>query len=202
MADSTIRLPADSTGSRLLTHNKGTGAAGSGTDKHAQSRGLCQCGCGEETSLIPKNRPRRGHVKGQPYRFLPNHHRRGSNPVGDQQPCSRCGEWKYLSAFYERQGSERRRSECIECHQARCRWNSLRRKYNITEDEYDSMLLAQGGLCAVCVRRSPTDVDHCHASGRIRGLLCKQCNFVLGLMDDNAQALRQAANYIEEHYGE
>jgi hypothetical protein len=64
------------------------------------------------------------------------------------------------------------------------------------------MLAAQEGRCAICRREQPDGralhVDHCHASGRIRGLLCEACNIGLGLYRDDPAVLRRAAGYIEE----
>lgn len=82
--------------------------------------------------------------------------------------------------------------------QVELRNDHLRRKYGLTGDEYDRLLAAQGGLCAICrqperlmgrgrVRRLA--VDHDHRTGRVRGLLCASCNTILGhLRDDPAWA--------------
>lgn len=84
----------------------------------------------------------------------------------------------------------------------------LLRKFGITAADYDRMLAAQGGGCALCGRR-PEDqaaryksflhVDHDHATGRVRGLLCAEHNLLLGRFDDNPALLRQAAEYLEAH---
>lgn len=82
------------------------------------------------------------------------------------------------------------------------RRNSLKSVYGIDERDYDAMLLAQGGLCGLC--RNPPGkrrlaVDHDHASGKIRALLCDRCNTALGNMRDDPALLRAAADYIEAH---
>jgi hypothetical protein len=72
------------------------------------------------------------------------------------------------------------------------------RQYGLTPKEYAAMLRKQQGKCAVCratVRRP--HVDHCHATGSVRGLLCGRCNRALGLMRDSASSLRRAATYLE-----
>jgi hypothetical protein len=72
------------------------------------------------------------------------------------------------------------------------------RKYGIPREELQRMLDAQQGGCAICgtVGKRLT-VDHDHASGRVRGLLCESCNFGIGKFYDNADWLRRAAWYIE-----
>ena len=71
--------------------------------------------------------------------------------------------------------------------------------YGITTDEYDAMLVAQSGLCAICRRSSDLTlhVDHCHKTGRVRQLLCQRCNPALGLFDDDPELLIAAALYLE-----
>lgn len=74
----------------------------------------------------------------------------------------------------------------------------------LTLQQWDMMLARQGGQCALCEHhhvaghaRKSLVVDHCHASGQIRGLLCHNCNRAIGLMHDDVQRLRFAAEYLE-----
>ncbi|KKM81485.1 hypothetical protein LCGC14_1329300 [marine sediment metagenome] len=80
----------------------------------------------------------------------------------------------------------------------------LVRKYGITLDDYDQMLKAQGGGCAICGRK-PTnrrlDVDHSHKSKNVRGLLCHKCNRGLPWFNDNPDVLRSAVRYLEGPLG-
>lgn len=78
--------------------------------------------------------------------------------------------------------------------------DNLRRRYGITLQEYLAVLKAQGGGCAVCKR--PPDkmrlhVDHCHSTRRVRGILCFNCNTLIGKAGDNPEVLRAAAAYLE-----
>ena len=85
----------------------------------------------------------------------------------------------------------------------------LLKNYGLTEAEYAAMHDAQKGLCKLCGKpetcrmgRSggklkPLSVDHCHATGRVRGLLCNNCNRGLGLLGDHLEALRTAVRYLE-----
>ena len=81
----------------------------------------------------------------------------------------------------------------------------LERDYGITRAEYDGRLASQGGRCAICPR-APTEkqrlrVDHCHKTGKVRALLCMQCNSGLGLLGDSFDTLLTAAKYLQEHGG-
>lgn len=82
-------------------------------------------------------------------------------------------------------------------------WN-LRKCYGISLADYNAMLESQGGCCAICgqshgVGRSGVlQVDHCHATGRVRGLLCGNCNMSLGGMKDDPALLRKGAEYLEK----
>lgn len=81
----------------------------------------------------------------------------------------------------------------------------LRDKYGITEEDYDKMFLEQQGKCAICESTEQTGkwqrfgVDHCHKTGKVRALLCNECNRGIGLLKDNADLLRKAANYLEKY---
>jgi hypothetical protein len=81
---------------------------------------------------------------------------------------------------------------------------TLRTKYNITWAQYRELLEAQGRECAICKTKTPGGrgcfpVDHDHATGKIRGLLCNSCNISIGAMGENPARLRAAADYIETH---
>ena len=77
-------------------------------------------------------------------------------------------------------------------------WNyDLRRRYGITAAEFDAMVEAQGGLCALCRQRKPEHVDHDHVTGKVRGVLCSCCNQGLGNFRDDVAALRVAIDYLE-----
>jgi hypothetical protein len=61
------------------------------------------------------------------------------------------------------------------------------------------MLTAQGGLCAVCRTAPAAHVDHDHVTGRVRALLCFNCNGGLGQFKDDPEVMRAAAVYVERH---
>jgi hypothetical protein len=76
---------------------------------------------------------------------------------------------------------------------------SYRRKtrYGITQEQMEAVLLEQGGLCALCHKRPPVDVDHDHETGDFRGLLCRACNLGIGMFGDDPAKLRAAIDYLE-----
>jgi hypothetical protein len=76
-------------------------------------------------------------------------------------------------------------------------------KYGLTPADFDRMALEQKGLCAICKRKPQRwlCVDHCHATHKVRGLLCDNCNTALGLLDDNSEWMREAADYVDRGRG-
>jgi anaerobic ribonucleoside-triphosphate reductase len=80
----------------------------------------------------------------------------------------------------------------------------LKRKYGITTQERDAMIAAQDHACAICRSPSPGTrhgwvVDHCHATGKVRQILCQLCNLMLGSAHDDPIVLQAAIRYLEAH---
>jgi hypothetical protein len=124
--------------------------------------------------------------------------------------CGGCGEAKSLSEFVKTPTSKTGiGSYCLPCHAERCRTTAdkrggyrtyhLSRRYGITGEEADHLLRLQNGLCAICQLAPASHVDHDHATGAVRQLLCFNCNGGLGQFKDDPEALRAAADYIERH---
>jgi hypothetical protein len=94
------------------------------------------------------------------------------------------------------------RPEVKERHRVWARQHARVRRlaaYGITPDDYDSLLARQGGVCAICTQ-PPMDrglgVDHHHETGLVRGLLCRTCNLVVGMLNESAEAAERAATYL------
>lgn len=86
--------------------------------------------------------------------------------------------------------------------QATNRRSYLKRKYGMTPEQYNEMLAAQGGGCAICGRppkKISLHVDHDHDTGAIRRLLCFLCNNLLGDAGDDPALLEKAAAYLRSH---
>lgn len=83
------------------------------------------------------------------------------------------------------------------------RRNSLRINFGISVDAYEAMNAAQGGLCGICGKTDATGrrlaVDHCHATGKIRGLLCGVCNTGIGKLGDTVDRLERALAYLKRN---
>jgi hypothetical protein len=124
--------------------------------------------------------------------------------------CAKCVTVKDVADFYRRPGSpDGLRSTCIDCvkthvmaryladpdaqKKRRVRYTKqekrnadLRRKYDMTQQDFDALLQQQGGVCAVCQTFNPDalgrslNVDHDHVTQGVRGILCSACNLLLG----------------------
>jgi|SRR5579859_2273975 len=104
---------------------------------------------------------------------------------------------------------------CKDCDNTRARRNhaarpktrvrneNLKRRYGLSLEDYELMLEKQQGVCALCENppsardRFILNVDHCHATSVVRGLLCIKCNTALGKFNDDPELLRKAATYLE-----
>lgn len=79
----------------------------------------------------------------------------------------------------------------------------LRNTYNISYSDFENMLHAQGGVCAICKTNPEPNrrlsVDHNHLTGKVRALLCGLCNYGLGAFKDDTLRLSKAIEYLEYH---
>lgn len=77
----------------------------------------------------------------------------------------------------------------------------MKRRFGITIDIYNEMVVSQGGGCAICRGHNKSGkalaVDHNHTTGKVRGLLCSNCNIGIGNLRDSATLCRLAAEYLE-----
>ena len=133
--------------------------------------------------------------------------------ISDPDPETRTGSCSvcepvgiYKGATYKNEGTWRcgpaaRKQVRSRYEEVKDRQRDLRfqRKYGITADEYDRMLADQDGVCARC--KEPPGmlrlaVDHCHNTGRVRGLLCGPCNTYIGRLEANMDRLDEDLAYI------
>ncbi|MGW7525143.1 endonuclease VII domain-containing protein [Streptomyces sp. NPDC054783] len=112
--------------------------------------------------------------------------------------CLKCGEVKPWSEWHRNAtASDGLSTRCKACRAAEGRANHLKRNYGLTEAERDAMIASQYGLCAICLVAPPAHVDHCHETGRVRGVLCFNCNSAIGKLCDDPGTARRAAAYLE-----
>lgn len=135
--------------------------------------------------------------------------------------CTVCKKDTLLTEYYNKASSkDGKYSRCRSCDQiARKAWRtkhpirskeSARRRqlkfvYGITEEDYQRMLVEQGGACAICQATENKyagefrsfAIDHNHDTGDIRGLLCNQCNRGLGMLGDTVESLNRVVAYLE-----
>lgn len=74
----------------------------------------------------------------------------------------------------------------------------LKHRYGLTFEQHRAMFDSQGGRCALCKEKTAVDVDHCHDTGKIRGLLCRGCNVGLGQLGDTVDGLLRAIEYLRK----
>jgi hypothetical protein len=96
---------------------------------------------------------------------------------------------------------------CIQCKQAGNTSNFLKRTYGITIHDYAKMFYEQNGVCKICSgdgedckkgnAKIALVVDHCHDSTKVRGLLCVNCNLLLGYSKDCKKRMKSAIDYLE-----
>ena len=134
--------------------------------------------------------------------------------------CCKCKKEKDSSLFSKKTDSKRGFSyKCKDCHNTYVReiwypknkekqissssnWKKrnkakvLATTYKSTEEIMQKLLNESDGKCKICKEIKPLVLDHCHDTGAIRGLLCRNCNIGLGLFNDNKEALQNAIDYL------
>jgi hypothetical protein len=130
--------------------------------------------------------------------------------VAVSKTCTQCGVHQPLEAFHRHpNGPQGRHSWCKSCLNASQRGirkrkdttenrreRLLKQRYGLTTAGKEAMLTGQNGLCAICATPpSRPVVDHCHATGRVRGILCHRCNIKLPAIEDAAFFV-PAAEYL------
>ena len=101
---------------------------------------------------------------------------------------------KYRKEYYSRPENK-----------AKLRDNHLQSQFGLTHDDYEKILAEQNGVCWICKEHRVAKnkeymaIDHCHSSGKIRGILCNWCNKALGAFRDDIDLLKNAIEYLEKH---
>lgn len=121
----------------------------------------------------------------------------------DKKWCTGCDEWHSLYRFGKRMAN--RDGLDTQCREKRREQQLQKQSYRrnhahkVTPQEYNRLLKKQQGVCKICKLppgRRRLHADHCHATGRVRGLLCHNCNLGLGNFRDDPTLLRSAIRYL------
>lgn len=130
--------------------------------------------------------------------------------------CTKCKIEKPITEFDFDRSEQRkpgyRKPSCKKCRlelkQKYCATNTykkkrrdydLKKRYNISLNDYDYYYHIQNGRCAICSREAKLVVDHNHKTGAVRELLCNNCNMMIGHAKENMYILQEAVNYIIRH---
>lgn len=81
------------------------------------------------------------------------------------------------------------------------RYRRMKHAYGLTREAHEAMLEAQEGRCALCREEKRLVIDHCHATNKVRALLCDSCNRALGFVKESTDLLRRMIAYLEQHGG-
>lgn len=133
-----------------------------------------------------------------PCHLAANEASRKRNREADRQRAKR---WRAANPDKVRAGRERYLEANRERINARKRAQRIIKQYDLLPDEYEALLAHQKGLCAIC--REPGKgrwgklcIDHDHKTGKVRGLLCSDCNLGIGKLKDDVKLVRRAAAYL------
>jgi len=140
----------------------------------------------------------------------------------DYKICKKCGIKKHISEYSHKRATGRKpttQPRCKSCSAEDTRiWKEsqsvdrlkdlyLQRIYGVTLQWYQDTLSLQSNCCPLCskplifggkINSDSPVVDHDHTTGKVRGIICNECNRGLGYFRDNPEALRKAAKYLEE----
>lgn len=121
--------------------------------------------------------------------------------------CSRCKKTKSIDDFaksktktlqaYCRRCNTDYKRDWIKSNREEVKWNQIWTKYRLRQDDYEMLLERQDGRCVICstIMTKPY-VDHDHLTGRVRGLLCQQCNTLVGWIECNLHLLEDIRLYL------
>lgn len=124
----------------------------------------------------------------------------GEIHIGRQGYCKGCNKVqraKWLKKNLQKNKDRRKYLRTLD--KTRVKNSELKSHYGITLDDYNNLIKIQDNKCKICDKYiEKLCIDHCHTTGKVRGLLCKYCNSGLGFFKDSLQSLKSAIQYLEE----
>ena len=120
--------------------------------------------------------------------------------------CKHCRNTQRKQHYYQNyehslQRVKTYRKNNVDKVKASNRNTKLKRAYGITQEQFFEMSIKQEHKCACCGRETKLVVDHCHTTGKVRELLCNNCNTALGLLNEDNTIIQSLSNYIRKHHG-
>jgi len=122
------------------------------------------------------------------------------------RPNKKISGYKYRKSL---RGAETRKRYVQTAEYKFNRWRYwIKSEYNLTPEQYDKLLQAQGDACQICGKPETAcnqyglmrlAIDHDHTTGKIRGLLCQKCNQAIGLTGENVEILKQIIKYLGQY---
>jgi hypothetical protein len=174
------------------------------------------CERNELGQFSKKERCERGHLLSETAVYFPGR--------PDERVCSKCrvlntkrwrdkkwenenpGKVKESYRKYYQKNKEKKLEYCKEQYlknKEHRKWAAIKRKYGITKDDFDKLFKAQNESCAICGKKDFTqwtlNIDHCHTTGKVRGILCNNCNTAIGALQEDVTILLNAIKYIHRH---
>lgn len=138
-----------------------------------------------------------------------------------RQVCRVCKKTKGIDEYGFHKRSNKHKTQCKDCAKKeaaiyrlenkekylKTQTNSrLKQNYGLSLSAYEEKLKDQEGKCTICGTTNPVNghikrfaVDHCHATGMVRGLLCSKCNKGIGFFGDDTRLLEKAIQYLERY---
>lgn len=168
----------------------------------------CKCICGTiknyPTTTLDYGRASCGCMR--EYSVATQFRRKGTLVENGLKKCSSCQEVKTINNYVHCHNAKDNYSQqCNECH----RYRRYIRLYNLNLEDYNNMLKKQDYKCAICERTTNElikldprvnhlAIDHCHKTGKIRKLLCAQCNTAIGRFRDDPEIIFKAYKYLKD----
>jgi hypothetical protein len=128
--------------------------------------------------------------------------------------CNHCKRsFGYESLVKNKKMRDGYKNECKECHnrlekeryhskpknERYSRYRQVKKTYGLSKEEYDILLKSANYCCQICKGKKRLCVDHCHSTGKVRGILCGNCNSGIGKLGDNKEMVLKAYSYLSTY---
>ncbi len=171
-----------------------------GTNQRLQyAKFKCDCGTTKDIACVPVRDGKTKSCGCLLRKSVSERFRKGSVAKNGKKKCSKCQRIQPISEYgICHKSKDKLTSQCRSCQKS----TELQREFGITLEEYNRLLEQQNGKCACCGRSTPGNrrerfaVDHCHTTGRVRGLLCFHCNTGIGHLNEDIELFRRAIDYL------